>query len=192
MRTEDFRPSGNVDDDRATERVARRRRHSGRRLRARHRHRHHHRADQLFRHRPERAAQRRANSLRRRLATLQTLPAPHVAAGTPTDATGRFVAHLLGAPMIDRRSSPSPASRPSRRNSSRCRLRGALRHRADRGCVRPPARPALYLETAPSARTSARWRRLASAALRVHAGPVIAPRSIRDASASAAAPRARS
>ncbi len=96
MRTDDFRPSDNVEDDRAGERFARRL--AGRRRRPRHRHHHHHRPDQLvLRHRSERAVQRRANSHRRRTRTQQQpvrrRRSPPARRPTPT---GDFVALVLG------------------------------------------------------------------------------------------------
>ena len=95
MRTDDFRPSDNVEDDREAQRIARR--HAGRRRRPRYRHGHHYRADQLvLRHRSERAAQRRANSHRRRLATQQTVRLRRSRPGRRTTPTGSFVALVLG------------------------------------------------------------------------------------------------
>ena len=66
MRTDDFRPSDNVEDNR--EASASRGGIAGRSRRPRYRNGDHHRADQLvFRHRSQRAAQRRANSHWRRI-----------------------------------------------------------------------------------------------------------------------------
>ena len=95
MRTDDFRPSDNVEDDRevSASRGGFRRRRS---RRPRYRHDYYRRADQLvLRYRSERAPQRRPDS-HRRTQSEQTSPAPPVASGTPNDPTGKFVALVLG------------------------------------------------------------------------------------------------
>ena len=152
MRSDDFRRSDNVEDDRERS-ASRRRRHAGRRRRPRHRHGHRSRPDQLVpRHRSERADQRRANpQRRRRRPRSRPVRRRRSRPGTPTDATGKFVAPCSATPRTAGRRSSPPAARPIIRRSCGCSpapsRRAAASRRSAMGPFYCPRDQRIYLDT---------------------------------------------